>query len=319
MIRSRTLVAAAVGLIGLASAAVAETAQVERAGIIRQSPAGTTYSVEVPVLARVQGTAFFRTSVDINNNTSKNGVTAQYQFSYTCVAASCSPAGGFYRTSLQTITLQGLGNFHQDDFIQDLDSRGLLVPGAVQGAIGTLLVTFANLNTSAGWEGTVVARTYNRLNEGDASSGTVGFAYNASLFFESADTTLVVYGRDTKSNPTVAGKLRTNLGVRNTDINATNQNVTVVVTAYDTVSGTRVGNAFTLANIQPGELRQISDVWNTLGIASTVNSVIIFIDNPSPTATSPTFEGYATIIDGQVTQDAAFFEARCADTNGCGN
>src|SRR5262249_31257134 len=96
MIRSRTLVAAAVGLIGLASAAVAEPAQVERAGITRQSPAGTTYSVEVPVLARVQGTAFFRTSVDINNNTSKNGVTAQYQFSYTCVAASCSPAGGFY-------------------------------------------------------------------------------------------------------------------------------------------------------------------------------------------------------------------------------
>jgi hypothetical protein len=319
MIRTRTLLAAAGAVFCLVPALLAETAQVERAGIVRQSPTGTTYSVEVPVLARVQGTAFFRTSIDINNNTSKNGVTAQFQFSYTCVAASCSPVGGFYRTSLQTVTLQGLGNFHQDDFIQYLDAQGLLVPGAVQGTIGTLLVTFANLNTSNGWEGTVVARTYNRLNEADAASGTVGFAYNASLFFESADTTLVSYGRDTKSNPTIAGKLRTNLGVRNTDINATNQNVTVVVTCYDTVSGSRVGNAVTLTGIQPGEVRQISDLWATAGIPSTVNSVIIFVDNPSPTATSPTFEGYATIVEGQTTQDAAFFEARCADSNGCGN
>ena len=319
MIRTRTLLAAAGAALCLVPALLADSAEVERAGIVRQSRDATTYSVEVPVLARVQGTAFFRTSVDINNNTSKNGVTAQFQFSYTCVAASCSPVGGFYRTNLQTVTLQGLGNFHQDDFIQYLDSQGALVPGAVQGTIGTLLVTFANLNSSAGWEGTVVARTYNRLNEADASSGTVGFAYNASLFFESADTTLVAYGRDTKSNPTIAGKLRTNLGVRNTDINATNQNVTVVVTTYDTVSGSRVGNAVTLSGIQPGELRQISDLWATAGIPSTVNSVIVFIDNPSPTSTSPTFEGYATIIDGQATQDAAFFEARCADTNGCGN
>jgi hypothetical protein len=189
----------------------------------------------------------------------------------------------------------------------------------VQGTIGTMLVTFANLTTSDSWEGTVVARTYNRLNEADPLSGTVGFAYNASLFFESADTTLVGYARDTKSNPTIAGKLRSNVGVRSTDINDTKNPVTVVVTAYDTATGARVGNAITLAGIQPGELKQISDLWATAAIPSSVNSVIVFADNPSPTSSSPTFEGYVTIIDGQTTQDAAFFEMRCADTNGCGN
>ena len=319
MVRIRTLLAAAGALLCLTPALRADTAQIERGGIVRQSATGTTFSVEVPVLARVQGTAFFRTSIDINNNTSKNGVTAQYQLAYTCVSASCAAGDKFHYTTLQTITLQGLGNFHQDDFLQYLDSQGLLAPGAVQGAIGTLLVTFANLNTSAGWEGTVVARTYNRLNEADAASGTVGFAYNASLFFESADTTLIGYARDTKSNPSIAGKLRSNLGVRNTDINATGQNVTVVITVYDTVTGTRVGNALTLADMRPGELRQVSDLWATAAIPATTNSVIVFVDNPSPTSTSPTFEGYVTIIEGQTTQDAAFFEMRCADTNGCGN
>ncbi len=317
--RFRTVAAAAGAFLFLVSFARAEGLHVERAGIVRQSANGTTYSVEVPVVARVQGTAFFRTSIDINNNTNKAGVTAQYQFSYTCVAASCSPVGGFYRTTLQTVTLNPIDNFHQDDFVQYLDSLGLLVPGAAQGTIGTLLVTFANLNTSQGWEGTVVGRTYNRLNEADPLSGTVGFAYNASLFFESADTTLVGYGRDTKGAPTIAGKLRTNVGVRNTDINATGSNVTVVVSMYDTVTGAKVGSDITLAGIQPGELRQISDLWNTAGIPATVNSLIIFVDNPSPTTSSPTFEGYVTIIDGQVTQDAAFFEMKCADTNGCGN
>lgn len=307
------------GALAFLAASLSAAATLERGSVIRKSVSATSYSVELPIVARVQGTAFFRSAVDINNNTTRNGVTARYQFSYTCVSTACSPQGGFYRTNLQTLTMQAISNFHQDDFVQYLDSQGLLVTGAVQGAIGTLLVTFDNLPSVQGWEGNAIARTYNRINESDPSQGTVGFAYNASLFFESADTTLVGYARDTKSNPTVAGKLRSNVGIRSTDINASNGNVTVVVTTYDTATGQRVGNSVTLSNIAPGELRQISDLWNTAAIPATVNSVIVFADNPSPTSTSPTFEGYVTIIDGQNTQDASFFEMRCADANGCGN
>jgi hypothetical protein len=297
-----------------------EAAVAQRAGVVRKSAVCTTsYSQEVPVLARVQGTAFFRSLVAITNNTNNNGVTASYQFSYTCVAAACSPAGGFYRTTVQDITLPALGSFVQDDFIDYLNSLGLLQPGANQGSIGTLLVTFGNLPSCIGWEANVVARTYNRLVESDASQGTIGFAYNASEFFDSADTTLVGFARDTKAAPTIAGKLRSNIGIRNTDINGTDQNMTVDITFYDTATGQKVGNTVTFADLRPGEVRQVSDIWATAAIASTVTSVIVFADARNPTATSPTMEGYITIIDGQNTQDAALFTMLCADVNGCGN
>jgi hypothetical protein len=320
MIRLRFTSLAAGAFLSMATAVFADEAAVaQRAGVIRQGVLGTTYSVEVPVLARVQGSAFFRTLIAFTNNTNKNGVTASYQFSYTCVSATCSPAGGFYRTTVQTITLPALGSFVQDDFIDFLNTAGLLQPGANAGSIGTLLVTFNNLPTSNGYEANVVARTYNRLVEADATQGTVGFAYNASLFFDSADTTLIGFARDTKAAPTIAGKLRSNIGIRNTDINGTNQNMTVNLTFYDTATGTKVGSTIPFADLRPGEVRQVSDVWASAAIPSTVTSVIVFADAVNPTTTSPTMEGYITIIDGQNTQDAALFAMLCADVNGCGN
>jgi hypothetical protein len=321
MIRLRFTSLAAGAFLSMATGVFADEAAVaQRAGVIRQGVLGTTYSVEVPVLARVQGSAFFRTLIAITNNTSKaGGITASYQFSYTCVSSTCSPAGGFYRTTVQTITLPALGSFVQDDFIDYLNNQALLQPGANAGSIGTLLVTFSNLPTSNGYEANVVARTYNRLVETDPTQGTVGFAYNASLFFDSADTTLIGFARDTKAAPTIAGKLRSNIGIRNTDINGTNQNMTVDITFYDTATGTKVGNTITFADLRPGEVRQVSDAWASAAISSTVTSVIVFADSRNPTTTSPTMEGYITIIDGQNTQDAALFAMLCADTNGCGN
>src|SRR5260370_40193831 len=151
--------------------AVLERSRVARIG----SAEASSCSAEVPVVTRVQGTAFFRTSIDINNNTSKNGVTASYQFSYSCVSSTCSPVGGFYRTPVQTINLLGLQNFHQDDFVNYVSGLGLLQPGAVSGAIGPLLVTFASLPQASpqGGERSVFARTYNHLDERTPTSATL--------------------------------------------------------------------------------------------------------------------------------------------------
>ena len=320
MNRLRSTLLAVGVLLSTTPGVLADSAQAaERFGVIRQGISGTAYSQELPVLARVQGSAFFRTFVSFTNNTSSNGVTASYQFSYTCVSTSCSPAGGFYRTAVQTVTLPALGSFVQDDFIDFLNTQGLLQPGANAGTIGTLLVTFNNLPSSNGWEANVLARTYNRIVEADPNQGTVGFAYNASEFFDSADTTLVAYGHDTKSFPTVAGKVRTNVGIRNTDINGSNQNMTVDITCYDTATGAKVGTTITFADLRPGEVRQVSDLWASAGIAATVSNVIVFADARNPTATSPTMEGYITLIEGQNTQDAALFTMLCGDANGCGN
>ena len=323
MNRLRTAFVAAGVFTAMASAVFAQEMAVEaRARVVPHSAKAadctTSYSVEVPVVVRVQGTAFFRTLVAFTNNTNKNGVTASYQFSYTCVSAQCSPAGGFYRTAVQVQNLRAFDSVVFDDFVDTLNTKGQLQPGAEQGTIGTLLVTFDNLPSCAGWEANAVARTYNRIVEADATQGTVGFAYNASLFFESAHTTLVGFARDTKSAPTVAGKLRTNVGVRNTDINSTNQNVTVDITFYDTATGQLVGSTQTFQDLRPGELRQISDIWATAGIPSTVNSVIVFADVRNGTSTTATIEGFVNIVEGFNTQDAAFFEMKCGDVNTCG-
>jgi len=95
--------------------------------------------------------------------------------------------------------------------------------------------------------------------------------------------------------------------------------MTVDLTFYDTATGTKVGNTITFADLRPGELRQVSDLWTAAAIPSSVNSVIVFADAVNPTATSPTMEGFINIVEGFVTQDAAFFSMLCMDANGCGN
>jgi hypothetical protein len=292
---------------------------VRRGPAIRTNAASATavsYSVEVPVVTRVVGTAFFRTAIDISNNTIASPVTARFQYSYNRVGA-----GGFFRTPVESITLLGFDNFHTDDFVQYLGTiPGALEPGADQSSFGTLLVTFEGLPSSHGWEGTVLARTYSPHPTG---IGTVAIAYPASIFFESANSTLVATIRDTQLSPTEAGALRTNIGIRNTDIRGSNLPVSVEVEFYDATtgsptSGQLVGQRLSLPNLQPGEVRQLNDVRSMASIPPQATTILVFADAVNVTATSPTIEGYVNILDSE-TKDGAFFEMKCADTDGCGN
>ena len=172
----------------------------------RVNPSAATaagYSVQLNIVTRVQGTSFFRTAVDITNNTTTDGVTAAYQYCYTLNGSfrGCTPT--------QTIVLHPLDNFHTDDIVQFLGN--VLEPGAADLSFGTFIVTFDGLPSGNGWEGTVTGRTYS-----PSGTGTVAIAYPASLFFESASGSLVGTVRDTRPAPTEAGALRTNLGITNT-------------------------------------------------------------------------------------------------------
>jgi hypothetical protein len=314
-----------------------------RAPVLLPQRTASAYSVELPVIARTGGLVTdvtvllnpwtaqnfwgaaalgapsgVRTSVDLINNTSSNGVVASYQFSYTCLSPKCSPQGGFYRTTVQQVILPALAVFHQDDFVEYLANLGLLQPGADQGVLGTLLVTFSNLPSAFGWEGNAIANLWSLIVESDPAQGTVGFATNASLFFDSADKGLVGYARDTTAAPTAGGRFQSNVGVRNTDILGSNQNVTVDCSFYDTVTGARVGNILTLADIKPGQLIEITDVWGSAGISSVLNSVIVFADVRNPTVTSPTIEGYVLWKDTR-SQSPRFITMLCTDLDGCGN
>lgn len=311
---------------GAVAAGAADRLVRTQPGILQADACLGTYSVEIPTITRAQGRAFFRTAVDISNNTTNGGVLAKVQYSYHCLACA---AGGFFRTQPTNITLGGLDNFHSDDMVDYLNSLGLLVADAENGSFGTLLVTFSNLPTCAGWEGTAVARTYNRVVEGDPSQGTIGSAYPASLFFESAHQTLVATLRDTSSaalsNGSTEGSQRTNLAIRNTDIDApvgsnpNNRPVATQVTFYDVTPGSptyhqKVGLTLAPGNLLPGEVTQYSNIFSIAQIPANISAVIAFVDvtTPTPGQTTPTIEGYINITDN-VTQDTSFFEMKCGD------
>lgn len=316
----------AVALSLMASVALgAPTRVVRRGAAIRPGSASTaavSYSVEIPVVTRVVGTALFRTAIDISNNTASGTtaapVVARFQYSYNRLNSDGTRS--FFRTPIQSINLLAFDNFHTDDFVQYLGTLpGVLQPGADQSSFGTLLVTFENLPSSQGWEGVVYARTYSPNPTG---SGTVAIAYPGSLFFESANSTLVATIRDTQTAPDIAGSLRTNIGIRNTDVRGTNQNVTVQLEFYDVTAGSptngqRIGNVLTISNLDPGEIEQINNVRVAAAIPNNVTAMLVFADVVGASASSPTIEGYVNILDGS-TNDGAFFEMKCADTDGCG-
>jgi hypothetical protein len=276
---------------------------------VQPKAAAASYSVQVNVVTRVQGTSLFKTSIDITNNTTTDGVTATFQYCY-------NDASGFRGcTTRSTLPpLFGIDNFHTDDMVAYIGSLGLIDAAAQASSFGTLLVTFDGLPSNNGWEGTVTARTYS-----PAAGGTVAIAYPGSLFFESASGTLVATIRDTTTQPTEAGALRTNLGVANTDLFGVGP-VSVQLTFYDVTPGTasygaQVGNTLHIDGLQPGEVRQLNNVFGPqqANIPADVLSCIVFVDvTAGGNGTDPpTVEGYVVILDGG-TQDGAFFEMKCA-------
>ena len=282
---------------------------------IKPKATAASYSAQVNIVTRVQGTSFFRTAIDITNNTSADPVTATFQYCYTFNNAfqGC--------TAQETITLLNLDNFHTDDIVEYLGTLGVLVPGAENLSFGTFLVTFDGLPTGRGWEGTVTARTYSPYDQNNPGLGTVAIAYPGSLFFESANEFVVGTIRDTRPAPTVAGALRTNVGITNTDVNGVGP-VSVQLTFYDVTensptNGELVGNAVNINDLQSGEVRQINNVFDAAGIPDTVLSCIVFADITAGSVDG-TIEGYINILDGG-TQDGAYFEMKCGDVGACGD
>jgi hypothetical protein len=282
-----------------------------------------SYSVELSQIPRLAGlSAFYRAAVDITNNTTNGGVVARIQYSY----ANAACQNGFCRTQVFPITLAGLDNFHTDDMVQFLEDQGLLVAGAVDNAVGTLLITFDNLPDNTGWEGTAQARVYTRVDEANPSLGTIGYAFPASLFFESAHQTTVATIRDTTPaglSTGTQGSQRTNIGVRNTDINGslfpgTNRAVTAQASFYDVTPGSptehqQVGNVLTFPNLVPGQVSLGGNVFSLAQIPDNVSEAIVFVDVVNPSANSPTIESFAIVIDN-TTQDGSYIEMKCGDT-----
>lgn len=267
------------------------------------------YSVQLNVVTHIQGTSLFRTSVDITNNTTKDGVVAVMQYCYTFSSTFRGCTAGI------SVPLLHYSNFHRDDIVAYFGAQGVLPPGADSSSFGTLLVTFYGFGTAAGWEGIATARTYSPYDQANPSLGTVASAYPGSLFFESATGSLVATIHNTLLAPTEAGALRTNIGITNTALVDVQHPVTVNlqfvdVTAGSPTSGTVVGNFLIPHALAAGEVFQVNNVFTAAGIPANVSACIVFADVVSPTG-SDTIEGYISLLDDD-TRDNAYFEMKCA-------
>lgn len=329
--RAAFLVSAVLGLVAAASPAETGTRLVRqpravtrptgKAQLAQRVGAATAagYSVQLNIVTRVVGASFYRTAVDITNNTSSDGVSANFQYCYT--------SGGTYNgcTNAAAINLNHFDSFHTDDIVDYLGQQSLIPPSAADSSFGTFIVTFDGLPSNNGWEGTLTGRTYNAADNANPDAGTVAIAYPGSLFFESSTASLVAIIRDTTvSGSTDAGALRTNLGVTNTALYNTTAGATVnfTISFYDVTEGsaTRETLVAQLAAPHPlaaGEVIQINNVFGAAHIPANVTSCIAFIDITSTQGTNPdTIEAYVNVLDAG-TNDGAFFEFKCE--TGCLN
>jgi hypothetical protein len=315
------LVSAALGLLAAASPAETGTRLVRQPRNVTR-PTGKTqlgervgaataagYSVQLNIVTRVVGASFYRTAVDITNNTASDGVTANYQYCYT--------SGGAYQGCTNPVALNLLhyDSFHEDDIIDYLGRHGDIPPSAADNSFGSFIVTFDGLPSNNGWEGTITGRIYNAADNADPHAGTVAIAFPGSLFFESATGSLVTIVRDTTTSGSIdAGILRTNLGVTNTALYNTTPGATVDfrITFYDVVTGNVVGDQIAPSHrLEAGEVLQINDVFSAAHIPGDIQSCIAFVDVTSAQGTNPdTIEGYVDILDAG-TNDGAYFEMKC--------
>src|ERR1700754_790419 len=89
-------------------------------GDVRVQPKATAdaYSAQANIVTRVQGTSFFKTAIDITNNTSTTNVTASMQYCYT--------VGSTFQNCTAPVDLSFLAfdSFHTDDIVDYLGGLG---------------------------------------------------------------------------------------------------------------------------------------------------------------------------------------------------
>jgi len=94
---------------------------------IRVLDQGGGFSVDLPVVGRVQGaTTTFFTSLDISNNTAQS---TEVDFAFT-------PADGSAVRSGTLGTLNGFDNLHIDDFLAALQSAGMITSRSEERRVG---------------------------------------------------------------------------------------------------------------------------------------------------------------------------------------
>ena len=258
-------------------------------------PAFAGFSVDFPVVARIQGaTTFFYTDITVTNHSDQ---TTNVTFEYISGDLTVDAFG---------VLVAGLAphaSFHQDDFFLFLSNQGFITPAQANAAIGTLLLNFSGATFTTGNEASAVVRTYNYVTPPLRPS--IGYAYRGQVLRQNGKHTVSSVIRNSGTSG-VGPQIVTNMGFENTGFNdagaVDTTPVTIQLTFYDGGTGAQVGPQPSVT-LQSGQITQINDVWTAEGLPAAANEVLVV---GKQTAGTAQINGYVLFKD-VATNDPSFF------------
>lgn len=258
-------------------------------------PAFGSFSVDLPVVTRVQGaTTFFYTGLTVTNN---SAVPTDVLFEYISADYAIDVSGTLVSG------LAGHTSFHQDDLIQYLSTQGFLTSAQAASSFGSLLLNFSASAFTAGNEASAVARIYNYQTTGQRPS--IGFAYRGRVVFKKGKHSVASVIRNT-AGLTSGPDISTNLGLEDVGVNDTGavdtNPVTIQLAFYDGTTGAPVGGnpSYTLKS---GQIVQINNAWSAYGLPAGTHEVLVVATETAGTAQ---IGGYVVLKDN-ATNDTSFF------------
>jgi hypothetical protein len=263
--------------------------------ILPAVPALAGFSVDLPVVARIQGaTTFFYTDITVTNHSDQSTNVA---FEYISGDLTVDAFG------ILVASLAPHASFHQDDLFLYLANQGFITEAQANAAIGSLLVNFSGATFTTGNEASAVVRTYNYVTPNLRPS--IGYAYRGQVLRQNGKHTVSSLIRN--SGAAGAGpQVVTNMGFENVGFNDAGAvdptPVTIQLTFYDGRTGAQLGPQPSVT-LQSGQITQINDVWTAEGLPAAANEVLVV---GKQTAGTAQINGYVLFKDVS-TNDPSFF------------
>jgi hypothetical protein len=259
-------------------------------------PAFAIFSVDLPVVTHVAGaTTTLFTSMDFTNNTAE---PTRVNFEYVSSDLSVDVSGTL------VAALGAHGNFHTDDVLATLASKGAITSAQAASGFGTLLLTFTNPSFTTGNEASVTVRVYNFLSGGQKPS--VGLAYRGVVLRKNGSHSLSTVISNTTGLTGITPAVVTNLGLENVGINDAGLGdgtpITLQLTFFDPATGTAVGPQPTVT-LSAGQVTQLNDLWSRYSLPASSTSLLLTVSETSGTAQ---IRGYVSVKDVS-TNDGSFF------------
>jgi hypothetical protein len=241
--------------------------------------------LRIPIVTQVQGTVFYRTSITVGNATGNHPVNISLRLVYRSTVD-----GTLQSVTLNEGAIQPYRIEFSEDIIQHFRDQGVIRAADANAPIfGTLQVTFIAVDHEVN-ESLAEARTYSPATGG----GTNGIAY-VGRNTQTAGSEIVkaaVRNGDFSTD----GSTRCNIGFVNEGTVAT----PVAVSYRDGTTG-QVIREFTTAELRPGEVTQLNNIFSNLPAGTRMITV-----RGQATANNARISGYAVQLDN-VTSDGAFF------------